>query len=844
MSPELPPNERPPRVKRLRRTAPVLPPSAARRPGGRPWLALLPLLCVVLAGGTTRWSQGIVVGLLGLVLLVLPPRASLGRGMHLVLGGLLLLSLMAFVPAGWFATPGWRAALTDDFGTVLPGTLSAQPWLSAERVVLFLAGTSWFYLMATLRWGDGERVRAGRIFAFGVAALAAVFVTLFKLDIVVPGWVNTRHFGPFPNRNQTADFLALGALAVLASAHASWRAGRRVTAGAWLAAWMVVALAVFNNYSRAGVGLLFAGTAAYVIAETIRSARRRQAFREVKDGDPLPARERFVARWRRVALAVSLLLVLCSGFFLFGGDTLERFQFGPAGEAEPVVSGSYRVLVQRDAIDMIAASPPYGVGLGCFAPVFELFRRRSALPVWLIHPESDWLWMTAELGWPALALALAGLVLLARRMRPWRRGVDRPLRTAAALAVGLFALHGLVDVSAHRLGTALCATFLLGLAMPGQGDTDGPDGGTGFRAAPQGMGIIFRLLGLVLLGVGGLWVLESLGRVLAPGEVGVARLTALAFAEGRAGDYPDAERAIGQALAWAPLDWELYFTRATVRLYGRHDTPGALEDFRRARYLQPFAGDSCQVEAESWAAMGETALAVNALAEACRRQPARAAFYMNGVSGMAGENRAAFQAQFQRVLRHDPAGEIAYLNSMNRADTPPMIAAILEDDPDLRAFNDVEKRTVLGLWASMGDAAAMDKATEAHPDWQRAGWRWWASACARISQEERACGIATRFAAPPRVPPAAAGAVRPLGELQTEAQQSPSDPGAALRLYRAQRAVGDGYAAMDTLDRFLAQPGCPTYFFYLAALQAAELQHWGQAWEAWQQYLEKTEPWK
>ena len=384
----------------------------------------------MLGGATERWSQGVVLLLLGIVLLAMPPRASLGRGLNAALGALILLALTAFLPARWFAFPAWRAAFTDDFGVALPGTLSPQPWLSAESTLLFLAGAAWFYLVATISWTVEERLRAGRIYAWGTIILAACFVLLFKMDVTVPFWLNTRHFGPFPNRNQTADFLAIGTLTVLACAHASWRAHRRKLAVGWLGCWLIVAVAVFNNFSRAGVGILFAGSGVYLVIEGIRTARRRRPIREVKEGDPLPDRAIKDSRWRRGALAISLILILGSAFFLFGGDTLGRFQFEGVDGAESVVTDQFRMQIQKDAATMVNAACWCGVGLGNFAAIFELFRLQSAAPVWLNHPESDWLWMAAELGWLAPVLAVAALAMLAWRIWPLRRGADRPLRAA------------------------------------------------------------------------------------------------------------------------------------------------------------------------------------------------------------------------------------------------------------------------------------------------------------------------------------------------------------------------------------------------------------------------------
>ena len=312
--------------------------------GWKPALAFLPLACVFLGGGTARWSQGVVLMALGGVLVAFPPRTGLGRGVNGVLAGLCALALAAFLPVGWFGRPGWRAALTDDFGLTLPATLSPQPWLSAEAAALFLAGMCWFYRMATVRWSDEERLRGGRIFAGGTVALAGLFVLFYKQGVRVPFWLTERHFGPFPNRNQTADFLAVGALPVLGCMFVSWRAGRRGAAAGWLAGWLVVAVAIFNNFSRAGVGILFIGTVAFVGVEAVRAARRRRPpIREVKPGDPLPDRARAIARWRQASLAASLILVLASGFFLFGGETLGRFRFGQAaGSTQEVVTDEFR----------------------------------------------------------------------------------------------------------------------------------------------------------------------------------------------------------------------------------------------------------------------------------------------------------------------------------------------------------------------------------------------------------------------------------------------------------------------------------------------------------------------
>ena len=95
------------------------------------WTAFsLPLFVVLgsfLGGATQRWSEGIVLAGFGLLLLARPPGFSLGPILNTIALLFLALAATAFLPAGWFYTPPWRVALTNDLGLQLPTTLSVQP---------------------------------------------------------------------------------------------------------------------------------------------------------------------------------------------------------------------------------------------------------------------------------------------------------------------------------------------------------------------------------------------------------------------------------------------------------------------------------------------------------------------------------------------------------------------------------------------------------------------------------------------------------------------------------------------------------------------------------------------
>src|SRR4051812_3386603 len=354
---------------------------------------LLPVLACLLGGATQKWSEGIVVALFGIMLLAHPPKASLGMGLNLVLLGLLACAATSFLPASWFSQPAWRTALVDDFGVTLPGTLSPQPWISFGCLLSLLAGLSWLYYVTTLDL-DLRDVRTQiRTFAFGVACLTAVCIALRLAHTALPFWHNERGFGPFPNRNQTANLFGITAVMILACGQEDIRKGRKRWI-VWLVALAVIIVGIVLGFSRAGVLLLIAGSALRLAAFALRKGS--------------------IAR---IAMGASLLLLLLTAILLFGGQTLERFNLR-AGDTG--VAGDLRWAIYHDATRLIAASPWCGIGLGNFDEVFAVFRDASLTSARTIHPESDWFWLCVEVGWPAMLLVVAGLAIFVWRVFPLR----------------------------------------------------------------------------------------------------------------------------------------------------------------------------------------------------------------------------------------------------------------------------------------------------------------------------------------------------------------------------------------------------------------------------------------
>src|SRR4029077_16729521 len=109
----------------------------------------------------------------------------------------------------------------------------------------------------------------------------------------------------------------------------------------------------------------------------------------------------------RPALGISLLLLfllLLTALLLFGGQTFERFHLRDFISAGDSTNFGWRIF--HDTFRLIRNSPWCGIGFGNFESIFAIFRDASLGDRRVLHPESDWLWLWTELGWPAVVLTI------------------------------------------------------------------------------------------------------------------------------------------------------------------------------------------------------------------------------------------------------------------------------------------------------------------------------------------------------------------------------------------------------------------------------------------------------
>ena len=190
-----------------------------------------------------------------------------------------------------------------------------------------------------------------RRFSTGIVLLAALCIALYSAHTALPFWHNPRGFGPFPNRNQTANLFGLTAVVILACGQDDIRHSRKRWI-VWLLGLAIVVAAIVLDFSRAGILILVAGITIWIGVFVLR-----------KISAP------------RIALGLSVLLILLTVMLIFGGQTLDRFHLRADGVGE--ITTDLRWGIFQDALQLIRVSPWCGIGLGNFDAVFAMFRDAS-----------------------------------------------------------------------------------------------------------------------------------------------------------------------------------------------------------------------------------------------------------------------------------------------------------------------------------------------------------------------------------------------------------------------------------------------------------------------------------
>ncbi|MBX3466797.1 MAG: O-antigen ligase family protein [Planctomycetes bacterium] len=342
----------------------------------------------------------------------------------------------------------WLAASLDRPGTV-EAALKAALYLLAFFVAARTASTprrARALLVALLVLGAFQAfyglveqfAGAGRIFAWSRPA----------------GVVKSRAAGTYVNPNHYAALLAMAITAAVALATAGLGALGPLPRGRWRAA---LAVATHPEAPKRALVAFTVVVLAAGLAGSLSKGGILSAMLGIAGAAALFARARGVALVVPLAAAAVALGGAAAGL----ARVLERFRgLTLDGAADPSLAA--RLSYTLDTLDLAWRSPLLGVGAGAFEAAFL---RAHPQVVGLEHAHADYAQALAELGVPAAAALLVGLVLTARQVV---RGAAEPERRRLALtclvALVPLATHSLVDFNLRIPANALWAAALLGAA--------------------------------------------------------------------------------------------------------------------------------------------------------------------------------------------------------------------------------------------------------------------------------------------------------------------------------------------------------------------------------------------
>ena len=678
------------------------------------------MAAIMVSGTEDVWPLVILVASSGLAVLIATPAV---RPRPVPFAGAVLfcaLALLAFLPQVWLAQPAWRAVWTGVPEIGLGETISPQPWISWFWWWLLAAACATATCLQTLRL-EGRALavvlHAVALFAGGYAGLS---IFAFQTGWVYP-LTGGAVFGFLPNRNHTATLLVVGAVLSVGLMHWEALRGRRGAALlAALAGAPCFAGLLFVSISRAGVVFLGLGLLLWAAG-----AARGRARRPVLGG---------------FAVLGLFLLVL----FAAGENAVRERLVQIATEAVSVQRTSeagdldFRLPISRDTWRMTTEAPWTGCGLGQFAAVFPQYRQDSARAARVLHPESDWLMVAAETGWPAVAvlLVVTGWFFVAC----WRGldDADWMLRWAAASAVGAALAHGVIDVPWHRCPLGWLLLALAAITVPP---------GRRILAHPRLSRLLWGLAGGSIVAWAAVlgWDHRHGG---APAPFAWEKMEAEMRRLGERQLMPEAIAAAREAAAAFPLKHEAYYYLGGFLRFYDDSNEEIDRVFRAGRLVEPVLPQPVAEQARLWQSI-DAARQIELSREAVRR-----AQQIDRREGHAGN--AAAGAVTEAVRDAGTNTGVQLLLAQELSDDPQLLAAWLchapveaadgwasrsegRISPFLDAIAPAQRSEVLDRWVTWPSAAGAVAYMEArNAPGPGAYWRQLANFYAKEGDKERA----------------------------------------------------------------------------------------------------------
>lgn len=777
---------------------------------------------VVVGAASDTTSLGILMILMGLSLIMAPPRFKL---MGLASGALLALALLpgvGLLPVSWFGPlPEWRALLVNEWSVKLSGTYTPELMTTLEGWLIMLCGIVWLWSALGQNLSDDGRRLMLRILAFAGVLVAALSLLDFWRVLPLPWWSRndanepSLGLGPFANHNHASSFFAMGSVLAAAAALDAFKRGSRL----WLvfaAGVLLQLMAILSNTSRAGFALFLLGMTFWLAV----AAMKRGFF-------------------RKMTVSAALIVTITSVVLVAGGQLGNRLASRPLAEA---VGSDLRWWLAEETAIATAQAPWLGFGLGSFERVFPLVSKAPYPDARPLHPESDVLWLLFEGGLLLLVPAAVFVFWFLRSSGPWfsRRKkkshesrAARRIRKAFAIAAMLALIHALIEVPLH--GFSYFAVFAVMLAQ---------------SIRPRYMGgliqpmqaWIFRLAGVLVLSFGVYWLALASHWTDRGMDTATYQMHERAVLESNAGRRAEALALINRAIMITPLEFRWYYLRAQLHLAMGHDPQLALLDFGRARNIEPRFATMCMDEGQFWLHYDPN-LAVIAWREGMRRYPPEFSNalprYQNIV--IAAQAYPEIMPAIWKLADRTSLQLIFLSSNVVREELwKQCLGEFLAAHPAMSGVSPAQARYFFNLWQIKGDVAELVAYLKNNADSQSHAWRVLAKDLAQSGKFEEAYRLAARHLPSPARSASLTGADVP--RLERAYLLSPVDPLPGVELYYAQRSAGDMKSARRTLDKVMTLPAVPDFLMRESASLHAETGDMRAAWDAILKVIEATPP--
>ena len=407
------------------------------------WGLLVFSLVLFTGAGTTVLSQGILLVGVGATVFLVPPVHRVSGAVALLTTLLCILGLSAWLPVSDGMLSDWRYGLLSIAGVDVLPVLGPNLGDHAVSWLLLVTGLLWLRIVLTWRLSTEGCHAVIWLLAIVCAGLGAIVMVANKLDWRLPFASDPATFSFFPNRNHSSILLSLGAC--LSGGMAIYQIIKMRILGVGFAT-ICTALCVSGMLplqSRGGILFFVLGVIGFVAGTALLQTRKGSAT------------------WLR--LGVPAVIMFISVFVLLDARVRDRIVPMLRGDFSGL-SDEFRLAVWSDSWQLIEKNP-LGVGLGQFAVNIPQYLDRAKVGKAVLHPESSWFWVLAELGWLGFGLLVAACVMLIWKAVTGFKRASHPIRILGFAGIGVFLAHSFVDVGMHRPALWVLGVLLLGVVF-------------------------------------------------------------------------------------------------------------------------------------------------------------------------------------------------------------------------------------------------------------------------------------------------------------------------------------------------------------------------------------------